>query len=110
MNTTNCQNYNFMVTTGCEHANTITALNQNKRNNILFSSYAVRISVPGQYRDFRLLDPVQLVPAERDAEAEGFYLITGIVRQFADNMYRTNLVLNRESANGIKGNLEQGEK
>lgn len=110
MNTTNCQNYNFMVTTGCEHVNTITALNQNKRNNILFSSYAVRISVPGQYRDFRLLDPVQLVPAERDAEAEGFYLITGIVRQFADNMYRTNLVLNRESANGIKGNLEQGEK
>lgn len=110
INSSNCQNYNFMITSGCEHSNTIKALNQNKRNNILFSSYAVRLSVPGQYRDFRLLDVVQLIPAEKDNEAEGFYIITGIVRQFADNMYRTNLVLNRESANGIKGNLQQGEK
>ena len=110
MNSTNCSTYNYMITSGRDHENTILALNQNKRNNILFSSYTVRLSVPGQYRDFRLLDPVKLIPAERDMDAEGFYLITGIVRQFSDGIYRTNLTLNRESANGIRGNLEQGEK
>ena len=110
VNSTNCSTYNYMITSGRDHENIILALNQNKRNNILFSSYTVRLSVPGQYRDFRLLDPVKLIPAERDMDAEGFYLITGIVRQFSDGIYRTNLTLNRESANGIRGNLERGEK
>ena len=81
-----------------------------KRNNILFSSYTVRTSVPDQYRDFRLLDTVKLLPLQRDPDAEGFYIITGIVRQYADGIFRTNLTLNRESGNGIKGNLEAGEK
>ena len=110
MNSTDCNSYNYMITSGRDHENTLLALNQNRRNNILFSSYTVRTSVPGQYRDFRLLDTVQLIPAERDLDAEGFYLITGIVRQYSDGIYRTNLTLNRESANNIKGNLEQGEK
>lgn len=110
INAQGCKSYNFMYTTGEEHANSLQAVNQNRRNLILFSSYAVRVPVPGQYRDFRLLDPVKLIPGQKDNEAEGFYFITGIVRQFADNMYRTNLTLNRESANGIKGDLVQGEK
>lgn len=110
MNTTDCSNYNYMITSGKDHENSVLALNQNKRNNILFSSYTVRLTVPGQYRDFRLLDIVKLMPAERDMDAEGFYIVTGIVRQYADGVYRTNLTLNRESANDIRGNLEQGEK
>lgn len=110
INSTDCQRYNYMITSGKDHANTLIALNQNKRNNILFSSYTVRTSVPDQYRDFRLLDTVKLLPLQRDPDAEGFYIITGIVRQYADGIFRTNLTLNRESGNGIKGNLEAGEK
>lgn len=109
INSTDCQTYSYAITSGNDHENSILALNQNRRNNILFSSYIVRTSVAGQYRDFRLLDPVNLLPLEKDEDAEGFYLITGIVRQFTDNIYRINLTLNRESANNIKGNLIQGE-
>lgn len=110
INASGCQSFNYMITSGKEHAFSMVALNQNKRNNILFSSFAVRVPVPGQYRDFRLLDTVQLVPAEKDNECSGLYVIAGIVRQYLDGKYSTNLTLNRESANGIKGNLVQGEK
>lgn len=109
INSTDCLKYNYMITSGKDHVNSLLALNQNKRNNILFSAYTVRTSVAGQFKNFKLLDVVRLIPNERDLDAEGFYIITGIVRQFADGIYRTNLTLNRESGNGIRGNLEQGE-
>lgn len=110
INASDCKNYTYSITSGRDHANSIVALNQNTRNNVLFSSFTVRTTVPGQYRDFRLLDKVQLIPGNEDRQAEGFYLISGIVRQYADGVYRTNLTLNRESANNLMGNLEQGEK
>ena len=110
INATNCKNYNYMITSGTDHGNTLEAINQNRRNNTLFSSYVVRVPIPGQYRDFRLLDTVQLIPAQKDPQSEGLYVITGIVREISNNMYSTNLTLNRESANGIKGDLVQGEK
>lgn len=109
INATDCENYNYMITSGKDHGNTLEALNQNKRNNILFSSFNVYVPVPHQYRDFKLLDCVQLIPKDKDKQAEGIYFITGIVRQIKNNMYQTNLVLSRESANGIKGeNLVTG--
>ena len=110
INSTDCKSYSYYVTSGRDHENSVLAFNQNRRNNILFSSYVVRTSVPGQYRDFRLLDVVQLIPSIKDRAAEGFYIIAGITRQYSDGVYRTNLTLNRESANNITGNLEQGEK
>ena len=106
VNSTGCQNYNYMITTGDEHAFCMQAINQNKRNNILFSSYTCYVPIPHEYRDFKLFDCVQLIPNETDAEAEGLYIITGIAKEFKDNMYWTVLTLNRESGNGIKGNLE----
>lgn len=109
INATGCQNYNYMITSGKDHENTLQAINQNKRNNTLFSSFVVRVPVPGQFRNFKLLDVVQLIPAERDDECYGYYIISGITRQFANNMYTTNLTLNRESANSIRGDLVQGE-
>lgn len=109
INATDCENYNYMITSGKDHGNTLEALNQNKRNNILFSSFNVYVPVPHQYRDFKLLDCVQLMPKDKDKQAEGIYFITGIVRQIKNNMYQTNLVLSRESANGIQGeNLVTG--
>lgn len=108
VNSTGCQNYEYMITTGDEHSFCMEALNQNKRNNILFSSYCCYVPIPGQYKDFRLLDPVQLIPADDDKEAQGLYFISGIVRQYSDRQYKTILTLNRESGNGIKGNLEFG--
>ena len=110
INATGCQDYNYMITSNSDHGKSLEAINQNRRNNMLFSSFIVRVPIPGQYRDFHLLDVVQLTPAERDDECYGLYIITGIVRQFINGVYTTNLTLNRESANGIKGDLVQGEK
>ena len=82
--------------------------NQNFRNNVLFSSYTCHVPVTGQYRDFRLFDVVQLIPSDSDKDAEGIYFITGIAKEYKDMQYTTLLTLNRESANGIKGDLEDG--
>ena len=103
-----CVNYNYHITTSDEHSFSVEAQNQNFRNNALFSSYRVHVPVAGQYRDFKLFDVVQLIPAESDKEAEGFYFITGIANEYKDNLYTTILTLNRESANGIKGDLIGG--
>lgn len=108
VNTTDCQGYNYSIITNDEHPSTIEAMDQNRRNNVLFSSYVCHVPIPGQYRDFRLFDVVQLIPTETDKEAEGFYFITGIARKYENNLYKTLLTLNRESANGIKGNLIGG--
>lgn len=108
VNSTDCINYDYHITTSDEHAFSVEAQNQNFRNNVLFSSYTCHVPVAGQYRDFRLFDVVQLIPAEKDAEAEGIYFITGIAKEYKDNLYTTVLTLNRESPNGIKGDLEGG--
>lgn len=108
VNSTGCRNYDYRITTGDEHANSISALNQNKRNNILFSSYRCYVPVAHQYRDFRLLDTVQLIPSETDKEAEGIYLIAGIAKEYKNNQFNTILALTRESANGIQGDLQLG--
>jgi len=110
INDNGCNHYNYMVTTGDEHENTLMALNQNKRNQALFSSYTVRVPIPMQYRDFHLLDIVQLIPSEKDYECEGLYIISGIVLEIKDRVFQINLTLNRESANNIKGDLAEGEK
>ena len=106
VNSTNCINYNYQITTSDEHAFSVEAQNQNFRNNVLYSSYTCHVPVAGQYRDFRLFDVVQLIPAEKDKEAEGIYFITGIAKEYKDNLYTTILTLNRESPNGIKGDLD----
>ena len=103
MNTTGCQNYVYNICSGSVHDNYITAKNQNKRNNVLFSSYKVLVPVIGQYRPFKLLDTVNLLTSEKDPASQGYYFITGITRQFMNGQYQTNLLLNRESANGLKG-------
>lgn len=107
MNTTGCQNYSYNICSGAVHSNYITAKNQNKRNNVLFSSYKVFVPVVGQYRDFRLLDTVNLITGEKDPTSEGYYFIAGITRQYSNGQYQTNLLLNRESANGLKGDSLQ---
>ena len=103
MNTTGCQNYVYNICSGSVHDNYITAKNQNKRNNVLFSSYKVLVPVIGQYRPFKLLDTVNLLTGEKDPASQGYYFITGITRQFMNGQYQTNLLLNRESANGLRG-------
>lgn len=109
VNSTDCVNYKYHITTGDAHAFSVEAQNQNFRNNVLFSSYTCHVPVAGQYRDFKLFDVVQLIPAETDKEAEGIYFITGIAKEYKDNLYTTLLTLNRESPNGIKGELEGGK-
>jgi len=103
MNTTGCQNYNYTICSGDVHSNYTTAKNQNKRNNVLFSSYKIFVPVVGQYRPFKLLDTVNLITGEKDPASEGYYFITGITRQYSNGQYQTNLLLNRESANGLRG-------
>lgn len=108
VNSTDCINYQYHITTSDEHTLSIEAQNQNFRNNVLFSSYTCHVPVTGQYRDFRLFDVVQLIPSDADKDAEGIYFITGIAKEYKDMQFTTLLTLNRESANGIKGDLEDG--
>lgn len=108
INSTGCINYDYHITTGDEHPYSVEAQNQNFRNSVLYSSYTVHVPVTGQYRNFRLFDVVQLNPSDSDKEAEGIYFITGIAREYRDLQYSVMLTLNRESANGIKGDLEGG--
>ena len=105
-----CRDFNYAILTGEDHENCIAAINQNRRNNLIYSTHKIYVPVPLQYRNFRLLDPVQLIPADPDASEAGLYFITGIVNQYKDQKYQTNLILNRESANFIKGDdLVTGE-
>lgn len=104
-----CRDFTYAIMTGEDHENSIAAINQNRRNNLLYSTHKLYVPVPIQYRNFRLLDPVQVIPADPDAAEAGMYFITGIVNQYQGQKYQTNLILNRESANGIKGDLVTGE-
>lgn len=108
VNSEGCVNYDYRITNGDEHSFSVEAQNQNFRNNVLFSSYTCHVPVAGQYRDFRLLDLVQLIPSDEDREAEGLYFITGIAKEYKNQKYSTLLTLNRESPNDIQGNLEGG--
>lgn len=108
VNSTDCINYNYQITTSDEHNFSVEAQNQNFRNNVLYSSYTCHVPVTGQYREFQLFDVVQLIPADKDKEAEGIYFISGIAKEYKDMQYTTILTLNRESANGIKGDLDGG--
>ena len=109
INSTNCEEHSYKIMTGSQHANALNAQIQNMNNNLLYSSYVVYVPVIGQYRDFRLLDTVLLVPAETDKQAQGLYIITSICRQLKDNKLQVNLTLSRESANGLVGDsLQKG--
>ncbi len=103
LNTQNCQTYEYTISSDSNHNNDITAINQNKRNNILYSSYNCHVPVLNQYRNFKLLDCVQLKPSTPDEEAQGFYIITGIAHQYKNQIFQTVLTLNRESENGLRG-------
>ena len=110
MNPTDCQQYEYKYLTGDMHPNTIIATNQNLRNNALFSSHEVLVPIGGQYRDYRLLDIVQLIPFDTDKSMEGIYIISGIAYQYDNQRFQTNVLLNRESTNGLIGaNLKTGE-
>ena len=109
INSTNCEEHTYKIMTGSQHANALNAQIQNMNNNLLYSSYVVYVPVIGQYRDFRLLDTVLLVPAETDKQVQGLYIITSICRQLKDNKLQVNLTLSRESANGLVGDsLQKG--
>ena len=109
INSNGCEEHEYNITCGDTHEHDITAINQNSRNNLLFSSYALYCPVISQYRDFRLFDVVSFVPPDDDKQAAGIYIITGICRQIKDNRLQLNLVLNRESPNGLQGSdLEKG--
>lgn len=105
-----CQNFEYTIMSGDDHENVISAMSQNKRNNLLYSAHTVYVPIPIQYRDFRLLDIVNLLPADPDAAETGLYFITGICNQYRNGKYQTNLVLNREGVNNMRGEyLTQGE-
>lgn len=109
ISTTGCEEHEYTITCGDTHENDVKAKCQNIRNNLLFSSYSIYVPVISQYRDFRLFDVVQFDPPDSDIQASGIYFITGICRQLKDNRLQLNLVLSRESENGLQGsNLERG--
>ena len=103
MNTEGEKNYTYSFTNGEKHEHYLEAINQNKRNNILFSSYKVYVPIPHEYVPFRLFDVVKLIPNDTDKAAEGFYLVSGICYQFKNKLFQTNVLLTRESANNITG-------
>lgn len=108
INSKNCEDYSYHVTTDERHPNYIEAVNNNLRNNILFSSYYVDVPIAGYYRDFRLLDLVQLKPNQTDTTSEGYYWITAINRFIANNKVGFVLTLSRESAGQLIGkNLDK---
>ena len=108
LNSTDCATYEYNITTNDEHKYSVEAQKQNLKNQILYSSYNCHVVVADDYHDFKLMDTVMLIPGDEDKEAEGVYFITGIVKQYSKNQYKTILTMNRESANGIKGDLESG--
>ena len=108
LNSTDCVTYEHDITTNDEHNFCVEAQKQNLKNQILYSSYTCHVIVSDNYYDFKLMDTVMLIPGDADKEAEGVYFITGIVKQYSNNQYQTIITMNRESANGIKGDLESG--
>lgn len=98
-----CQTYDYGITSGADHENSLLAISQNKRNNLLYSTHTLYVPVPVQYREFKLLDCVQVIPGDPDAPEGGLYLISGIVNQYKEGKYQTNLLLNREGVNDMRG-------
>lgn len=108
INSTDCINYEYNITSLDEHTFSIEAQKQNYKNNLMYSSYVCHVPICGTYHEFNLFDVVQLMPGDYDKEAEGIYFITGISKEYKDYQYKTILTLNRESPNCIKGDLEEG--
>lgn len=109
LNINDTKNYSYNITCEDYHRNNISAINQNIRNNIMFSSYTIIIPTAGQFKKFKLLQTVKVEPGVEDRRIQGLSFITGITYQYVDQKLVTNLILNKEAPNAIKGsNLEVG--
>lgn len=109
LNENNARNYSYNITCDDYHNNNISAINQNIRNNIMFSSYSIIIPTAGQFKKFKLLQTVKVEPGVEDRRIQGLSFITGITYQYVDQKLMTNIILNKEAPNAIKGeNLKVG--
>jgi hypothetical protein len=90
------------------HPNYWKAYNQNLNNQIQYSALKSVVQFSGNFNDVRLLDLVMFGELDLDRKQlsithSGLYFVTEVVRHITAKRFMTNLVLCRESNNGIKG-------
>ena len=105
LNTNGCIDYQYSFISDDFHANYEKAYNQNLRNNILYNTFSIYLTTAGQFKKFKLFDTVQFDISPKDERMNGIAFITGIVYEFQNNLLNINLVLNKETPSGIKGDM-----
>ena len=105
LNAANCVDYQYSFINDDFHTNYEKAYNQNLRNNILFNTFCIYLTTAGQFKKFKLFDTVQFDISPKDERMNGIAFITGIVYEFENNVLNINLVLNKETPSGIKGDM-----
>lgn len=103
INNKDCKDYTYNIISGDVHENYIKAQNQNIRNNIMYSTYAIYLPTAGQFKKLRLLDTATIQTNPRDERVSGVSFITAICYQYKDKKLLTNVTLNKEAPSGLRG-------
>lgn len=101
-------NFNYRSLNSGELATNNIATTQNIRNQIMNSNVQIFIPIGGQFKKLKLLD-VALLDRTADSQIAGLSVIVRIAYQIVNQQLYTNVTLNRESFNNLKGdNLQDG--
>lgn len=101
-------NYGYKSLNAGESENYNVAVTQNARNLILNSNVQIFITVGGQFKKLKLLDPV-LLDNTADKRITGISTVARIAYQIVNQQLFTNITLVREGFNNMKGdNLQHG--
>jgi hypothetical protein len=105
---TGSMNFNYASLSAGEPQITNMAITQNSKNIILNSNVMIFITLGGQFKKLRLLDPV-LIDNTGDRQITGVSIIAKIAYQIVNQQLFTNITLVRESFNNLKGDdLQDG--
>jgi hypothetical protein len=97
---------NFLFANTNVHPNYVKSTLQNLRNLLLYSSLQIFISFSGQFKQLSLLDIVNLDFNSVDKRIAGRAIVSCITYQLIDRRLVTNVILCKEGANEIKGDLK----
>lgn len=105
---TGSMNFNYMSLNAGEPQTTNMAITQNSKNIILNSNVMIFITIGGQFKKLKLLDPV-LIDNTGDKQITGVSILARIAYQIVNQQLFTNVTLVRESFNNLKGDdLQDG--
>ena len=108
INSANALDYTYAVTSDDVHKNYNKAINQNIRNNLLYSTVQIYTSAAAVANKIRLFDTVQFDINPIDDRLQGLAFITGICYQYEQGNFRTNLTISKEAVSGLRGDFLNG--